>query len=410
VPYYQAQPQLDLVLAALSSQTHPATRLEVVVADDGSATAPDLTAAAGLASRLVRQPDQGFRAAAARNLGAAVAGGDVLLFLDGDTVPEPAYVQRLVRLPALAPDAVVAGRRRHADLTGWDPERLVRWLGEDGPGPVELTEPEWLRAGYTASRDLLDADERSYRFVISAVCGLARDLFTELGGFDPDFTGYGGEDWELAHRAWVGGALLAHVPEAVAWHDGADWADRDKRARGAKNAETRRLAAVLPDPVARGGGQWLPYPAIVVTVPDEGPDATLATARWAFRGDTDCGIWVAGPTAADTVAQLADPRIRSGAVPDGVRARAQAVVELTQPARLEDLSGLVAQALRLGPLAGPAGTVTAQRARRRADRWTPALDLDLAMAQAWLFGGRDAPVPRRFGAVDLAHELKYVGQ
>ncbi len=127
----------------------------------------------------------------------------------------------------------------------------------------------------------------------------------------------------------MAGALLAHVPEAVAWHDGADWADRDLRGPGAKNAETRRLAAVLPDPVARGGGQWLPYPAIVVTVPDEGPDATLATARWAFRGDTDCGIWVTGPTAAATVAQLADPRIRSGPVPDPVRARAQAVVDLT---------------------------------------------------------------------------------
>ncbi len=410
VPYFQAQPRLDLVLAALSVQAYPATRLEVVVADDGSATAPDLSAAAGLATRLVRQPDQGFRAAAARNLGAAAAGGEVLLFLDGDTVPEPDYVRRLARLPALAPDALVVGRRRHADLTGWDPERLVRWLAEDGPGPVELTEPEWLRAGYAASRDLLDADERSYRFVISAVCGLTRDLFTELGGFDPGFTGYGGEDWDLAHRAWVAGALLAHLPDAVAWHHGPDWADRNEGEPAAKNVETRRLATVLPDPVARGGGQWLPYPAIVVTVPDEGPDATLATARWAFRGDTDCGIWVTGPTAADTVAQLADPRIRSGAVPDAVRTRAQAVVDLTQPARLEDLSGLVEQALRLGPLAGPAGTVTAERARRRAARWAPALDLDPVTVQAWLFGGRDGLVPRRFGAVDLAHELKYVGQ
>ena len=410
VPYYQAQPQLDLVLAALSAQTHPATRLEVVVADDGSATPPDLGAGTGLTAQVVRQPDKGFRAAAARNLGAAAAGGEVLLFLDGDTVPGPDYVRRLARLPALAPDALVVGRRRHADLTDWNGERLVRWLGGDAPGPEELTEPEWLRAGYADSRDLLDADERSYRFVISAVCGLSRTLFTELGGFDPEFTGYGGEDWDLAHRAWAAGALLAHVPEAVAWHDGADWADRDLRDPGAKNAETRRLAAVLPDPVARGGGQWLPYPAIVVTVPDEGPDATLATARWAFRGDTDCGIWVTGPAAAETVAQLADPRIRSGPVPDPVRARAQATVDLLQPARLEDLSGLVAQALRLGPLDGPAGSVTAQRAIHRAARWAGALATDQATAEAWLFGGRDMTGPRPFGSVDLAHELKYVAQ
>ncbi len=38
---------------------------------------------------------------------------------------------------------------------------------------------------------------------------------------------YGGEDWEWAHRAWQSGAVLAHVPDAVAWHDGPDWAGRD---------------------------------------------------------------------------------------------------------------------------------------------------------------------------------------
>ena len=92
VPYFEAQPQLDLVLAALAAQTHPASRLEVVVADDGSATPPDLGAAGPLAGPAGPAARPGFRAAAARNLGAAAASGDVLLFLDGDTVPEPAYV------------------------------------------------------------------------------------------------------------------------------------------------------------------------------------------------------------------------------------------------------------------------------------------------------------------------------
>ena len=411
VPYYQAQPQLDLVLAALSVQTHPATRLEVVVADDGSATPPDLGAAAGLATRLVRQPDQGFRAAAARNLGAAAAGGEVLLFLDGDTVPEPDYVRRLARLPALAPDALVVGRRRHADLTGWDRERLVRWLGG---GRTRAGGAD--RAGVVARRvrgQPRPAGRRRALLPLRHLRGLrpgpgpvhrARGVRPRASPATAARTG----SWPIG-PGWPG---LCSPTCPRRWPGTTERTGRTGTSRGpgAKNAETRRLAAVLPDPVARGGGQWLPYPAIVVTVPDEGPDATLATARWAFRGDTDCGIWVTGPTAAATVAQLADPRIRSGAVPDPVRARAQAVVDLTQPARLEDLSGLVAQALRLGPLEGPAGTVTAERARRRAARWAAALDTDPATAQAWLFGGRDVPVPRRFGAVDLAHELKYVGQ
>ena len=103
VPYFEAQHQLDLVLAGLAAQTHPASRLEVVVADDGSSTPPDLGAAGPLTAQLVRQPDRGFRAAAARNLGASAASGDVLVFLDGDTVPEPAYLERLARLPGWPP-------------------------------------------------------------------------------------------------------------------------------------------------------------------------------------------------------------------------------------------------------------------------------------------------------------------
>ena len=334
----------------------------------------------------------------------------MLLFVDGDTVPEPDYVRRLARLPGLAPEALVVGRRRHADLSGWDPDRLARWFDAAAEGPVEVAEPEWLREGYATSRDLLDADERCYRYVISAVCGLSRDLFGELGGFSEEFTTYGGEDWELAHRAWVAGALLAHVPQAVAWHDGPGWAERGERAPGDKNAETRALARLLPDPVARGGGQWFPFPAVVVTLPDNGPEATLATVRWAFRGDADCGVWVSGSTAPATVHVLGDPRIRSGPVPDPVLARAVAIVDLTAPARLEDLAGLVRQAQRVGSLDSPAGTITPGRAARRAARWADALGADPATRQALLFGGQDVNAPTRLVPVDLAHELKYVGQ
>jgi len=410
IPHFEAQRQLDLVLSGLAAQAHPATRLEVVVADDGSRTPPDLAAAGGLPIRLVRQPDRGFRAAAARNLGASAASGDVLLFLDGDTVPEPTYVDRLARLPGLSPDLLAVGRRRHADFSGWDPDRVTRWFAGGEPGPDELAEPEWLRDGYAGTRDLLDADERSYRFVISAVCALHRELFAELGGFSEEFTEYGGEDWELAHRAWIAGAVLAHQTAAVAWHDGPDWALRAGRDPTAKNAETLTLTRLLPDPVARGGGQWLPFPAVVVVLPDPGPVGILATARWAFAGDTDCGVWVTGPDAEPTVALLGDPRIRAGAVPAEVRARAQVVVDLAGPARLDDLSGLAAAALRHGGLTSPAGTVQPGRVRARAERWSAATGSDADELAAWLFGGHDVPAPGLLGEVDLAHELKHAGQ
>lgn len=405
VPYFDAQTSLDLVLAGLAAQTHPAGRLQVVVADDGSPRPPDLSAAAPLDVVLVRQEDRGFRAAAARNLGAAAADGDVLLFVDADTVPEPGYVRALCQLPARCPDALVVGRRRHADLTKWDPQRLRSWFDGSGPAPRELTEPGWLREGYAASNDLLDADARSYRFVISAVMGLSRELFDEVGGFRAELTGYGGEDWELAHRLYAAGAVLAHVPRAVAWHDGPDWAERPQVDRlAAKNAELLALCRLLPDPGLRGPGQWQAYPSVVVTVAADDPAAVLATARTAFADGADCGLWVLGDEAPAVAAALSDGRIRPGPPPPDVLARARVLVELTAPTDLSGLAGMARETETAGELHTPAGRFVTTRALARARRWVGADGDQEALRHRW-FGVQDRVEPTPWEAVDLAHEL-----
>lgn len=249
VVHYRQQAELDRTLAALRRQTHPADRTEVIVVDDGSPEPPRVPAGV----RLLRQADEGFRAGAARNLGAAAATGDVLCFLDADTTPEPGYLTLMARLPALAPEAVVVGRRRHARLAGLPVDAPVERAGP----AAELPEPRWLRDAYRETRDLLDADDRAYRYVIGAAFACSRWFFERLGGFDEQFRAYGGEDWEWAYRAWLGGALLAHVSGAVAWHDGPDWAGRDlddpgRRAR--KDAETLLLADRIPVAGSRGHG------------------------------------------------------------------------------------------------------------------------------------------------------------
>ncbi|WP_440709366.1 glycosyltransferase [Herbiconiux sp. YIM B11900] len=246
IVHYDQPVELSRTLHALCRQTLPA--LEVIVVDDGSPSAPHVPE--GI--RLIRLPDRGFRAAAARNAGAAVASGDVLCFLDADTAPEPEYLARLSRLPAVCPEAVTVGRRRHAAFDDTD-AAAAEPVEKAGPR-AELPEPAWLRDAYAASQNLLDADHHSYRFIIGAVLACSRAFFAETGGFDERFDRYGGEDWEWAHRAWTHGAVFAHVPEAVAWHDGADLAGRSRdrgELRRRKNAE----ALVLFDRIGlRGPG------------------------------------------------------------------------------------------------------------------------------------------------------------
>ena len=266
VAHYRQQAQLDRTLLALSRQTHPASRLEVVVVDDGSPETPRVPDGV----RLVVQEDRGFRLAAARNLGASLADGDVLCFLDADTAPEPDYVRELTRLPALASDIVAAGRRRHAALDRAPEEARLEQVAP----ALELDEPAWLRRAYADSRDLLDADDRSYRFVIGAVTACSADLFADTGGYDEAFTRYGGEDWEWAYRAWLTGGVLAHVPSAVAWHDGPEWSGRDLADRQrAKNAEALLLADLVPAPGSRGRALRGPHADVALHGPLTGGEA-----------------------------------------------------------------------------------------------------------------------------------------
>lgn len=429
VPYYQAQQQLDRMLIALAAQTHPADRLQVVVADDGSPTPPTIHAPAGLRVDVVTQDDRGFRAAAARNLGVERATGDVLCFLDQDTLPEPDYVRALTRLPALLPDAVVTGRRRHAGLAGLDDRQTAAWLAGHGRTESQvLDEPQWLLAEHRASGDLLRIGPDANRYVISAVLACSRALFDEAGGFDPRFVRYGGEDWEFAHRALCAGAVLAHVPGAVAWHDGPSWADRGdaQSQRHEANAQTATLAGLIPPAYGRAD-VWTGRPNMVVEIAIDGEDeaAVIVAVRSVLSADVDAAVWLTGTSARPIATEhfAFDPRVNVGVPDAAVLAGARIQVTCSRPSRVAP-TAWAALIGRLTPYADGAGVgrlvvdtgdgvlvMTATAAVNRARRWSSRARVDDVLAD--LFGRTEldaetSGVTAIARVPDLAHELKHL--
>ncbi|WP_345440166.1 glycosyltransferase [Microbacterium gilvum] len=351
VSHYEQPAQLARTLAALGAQDHPPDRLEIVVADDGSSAAP--TVPEGVV--LVRQEDRGFRLAAVRNLGAAHASGDVLVFLDADTAPEPSFVRELARLPALAPDCVAIGRRRHAALSDAPPGAdLAR-----AAAGRELPEPAWLAEGYRRSRDLRDADDRSYRFAIGAVVACAREMFAETGGFDESFTRYGGEDWEWAYRAWIRGAVLAHVPTAVAWHDGPDAGARSRPA-AERQEETLRLADLVPVPGSRPLGHRPSRADIVVT----GPGAATPGQAFVSRDSVLAAVPGAEPAGDGADVRFDRVRIRIDLLRP-VRSRGSVVADAVQQVVRSGLGSLTL----VDDDGVPPLRVVSCRAEARARRW-----------------------------------------
>jgi glycosyltransferase involved in cell wall biosynthesis len=206
VSTYNRPAALERVLDGLAAQSVPPA--EVVVADDGSGepTRALLAARRGdpFALHHVWQPDEGFRLARVRNLAALRAAGDWLHFLDGDCVPRPRFVARILRLAeagvALAGDRILLSpmltetiERDRLPIHRW---RIGRWTRERLHGGVNRLLPfaYWpLRAG----RGHRATD---WRLLRGANFGLRRvDLFA-VNGFEEGFSGWGLEDSEFAVR------------------------------------------------------------------------------------------------------------------------------------------------------------------------------------------------------------------
>jgi GT2 family glycosyltransferase len=105
------------------------------------------------------------------------------------------------------------------------------------PGVVataRLIRPPHLRAGITRS------GRAHWWNLSSASLSLERTLFERVGGYDPSFADYGGEDPELGYRLRALGARFVAVPEAVAEHwDERFELDLERKAFAAGRAHAR---------------------------------------------------------------------------------------------------------------------------------------------------------------------------
>ncbi len=159
IPAHNAARTLPELLAALRRQTHPPT--EVIVADDRST---DETGAIALqaGALLVPVPPPGGPGVA-RNAAAAAARGELLLFLDADTLPPSDWIERMVKTFASEGDATVAVWGPYApppreaspleQLQYWD----IAWNQEPTPTYVEV--------------------------LTSANFGVPKAVFEQVGGF-----------------------------------------------------------------------------------------------------------------------------------------------------------------------------------------------------------------------------------
>ena len=206
------------LLACVASVWADEPDWEVVVVDNGAGGEElEAVAAAGRVTIITPPTNLGFGGGC--NLGAKVASGETLVFLNPDTVVVPGSLRRLIDPLRDDEVGIVTACLRLLD----EPELL------HAAGTVVHVSGLGWSGGYGTAAD--GAPGIATETDVSAPCGAAMALrattFDELGGFHDEFFLYQ-EDVQLGWRAQMSGRRVVYCGTADVYHD-YDFERHDKK-------------------------------------------------------------------------------------------------------------------------------------------------------------------------------------
>jgi len=202
IPTLNRCAELAKTLDALSSQTLPPSRFEVIVVDDGSTDDTPRIAAVPYPFRLhyVRQQNQG--GVAARNHGAMTGRGEMLVFIDDDITFDPSYLEAILGTHQRG--------RKFISMGVFQPYRTSQ------DSAFAVLYPRIIPVQTTDQGDQLV----SFTQCTSNNLAIERQDFLDLGMWH-DVLGGGPGIWgdvEFGYRAWKKGFKFLRVANAKLYH------------------------------------------------------------------------------------------------------------------------------------------------------------------------------------------------
>lgn len=203
VPSYNRAEEIRELLESFTRLEFPASRLELIIADDGSTDqtaelVKEFQARLPFPLHFYHQQNQG--PGAARNMGMQRASGDFFIFIDSDCTVHPHWLQHIDR----------ALNESGADAFG-------------GPDSFRDDFPPLLKAiNYSMTSFLTTGGLRGRKgkklakyYPRSFNMGLSRQLYQKIGGFG---SLRHGQDIEYSHRIIKSGARVIFIGNAVVYH------------------------------------------------------------------------------------------------------------------------------------------------------------------------------------------------
>lgn len=191
----------------LAKLDYPKDRFEVILIDNASTdgSVEEMKSQHTWVRLIVNDRNVGF--APGCNQGAQAApDADVLVFLNNDMRVEPAWLRELVN-----PLARGECQATTAKMFSWDGKAI------NSAGGGMNFHGIGIQRGYMADPGPDFDWARKTLFACGGAMAMGRELFEEVGGFDPEFFAYY-EDVDLGWRTWVQGHEVWYTPKAVCYH------------------------------------------------------------------------------------------------------------------------------------------------------------------------------------------------
>jgi GT2 family glycosyltransferase len=199
VPTFNRPAALARTLRGVRAMDVPADEVEVVVVDSGTEDSDNARLATEYGAVYARRANDGV--SAARNHGASLASGELLLFVDDDIVVAPSNLREHQAIHMTHDCCLVSGHWE------FDPE-LRRKLEQSPLGRYRLAyEDLYNRPAGVHSRE--SAGQVHPRTLAASNLSIKTDAFWSLDGFDERFP-VGAEDQDLSWRAAKAGCLLIY--------------------------------------------------------------------------------------------------------------------------------------------------------------------------------------------------------
>jgi glycosyltransferase involved in cell wall biosynthesis len=235
IPAYERIELLRKTLASIECQSYPKELIEVIIVDDGSSI-DDFEKAfnefsISLNLYFSRQEKQGYGLTRARNLGARVSRGEILLFLDSDLIIPRNYVASIMQYHHVSDNISVLGVRKFINSENITIEN-IRTLNFDfdkikkcqsanphhkNINDIDGNSIDWRLAEFEKNNWLIDA-KNPFHFFGGGHASVSRLRFFSIGGYDESFNEWGNEDQEFAYRLWATGQKFIPLKNIFDYH------------------------------------------------------------------------------------------------------------------------------------------------------------------------------------------------